>query len=834
MEKKRKLPARAAARVEQAAKKRTATPPERTSVTPAPSTTPAVDEIPAQPLPKSIQPGKPLPTVEDAQPDELSTKEFQSVQESGVLAESLHRSRHQWISEGIFEKYWSKPSKRKGVVIEEPGNPAKDTMIKLGPVVITIEPHVFEATMFAVKDPNPKPPVPQPTFRPIMQYGPPNGTMPPPPTPTPPPASGSSTPAKAAPATLARSQTPVAAPVQPQQPIPPQQQSPMTPGTAPVPTPAPVPGPATSVPASGPPPQVMPGGLAAPVPVPSPGHGHGPVPAPAPAHSPTPVGAPSYPQQPVSQPQPMQAHPHVHAPGPPHAPPPHSVPGPPPARGMASSPPGMNHSAPHAAPPHAQQPMAPGLHMPQGHQGHQGHVPAQSPSTQQHMPQKMAIPPAPAHAPPRPNGVGPSPPPGQPGAAKPAPMTHPPGTDPIIVTLAERATEDPQLRDLMKRVANGNAPKYELDKFQKIIDEITAESKRKGAVQGPSADRLLVDGRTVRYFAEEVRAILDIVFRTNPKQTSADLRPPAGSDPLVVLLVKAALDDAKVREMVRRIADNRPQFSDATDLKTVLDRLKHQVIKEQQGPRTQSPAIAPSPTTKHQVMPNGRPALAANGPTRTPPPPQQHVPQQALRSKGPPPALRTDISAVVFEFAGGSGDRYLFPKFSILDFLQTATGQQVIASFLIVRKGSTSEYGGDPALDYYQPVTIRLSATTHRHLENLARVVAPPDEVRRYMDNIMDNMTRAEYILLAMRLPRKDKDEKESSTEKEVNGAANKEAEGLQTVPHPEPMQGVLWTAKVSATSTPPLRSVKKQLLSEEEQYQNFITSVQRKEVDEV
>lgn len=81
MEKKRKLPARAAARVEQAAKKRTATPPERTSVTPAPSTTPAVDEIPAQPLPKSIQPGKPLPTVEDAQPDELSTKEFQSVQE---------------------------------------------------------------------------------------------------------------------------------------------------------------------------------------------------------------------------------------------------------------------------------------------------------------------------------------------------------------------------------------------------------------------------------------------------------------------------------------------------------------------------------------------------------------------------------------------------------------------------------------------------------------------------------------------------------------------------------------------------------------------------------
>ncbi len=100
------------------------------------------------------------------------------------------------------------------------------------------------------------------------------------------------------------------------------------------------------------------------------------------------------------------------------------------------------------------------------------------------------------------------------------------------------------------------------------------------------------------------------------------------------------------------------------------------------------------------------------------------------------------------EFAGASGDRYLFPKFSILEYVPTTSGQQVIASFLIVRKGSVSDYGGNPELDYYQPVTIRLFAANHRHLESLAKVVAPLEEVRWYMDDIMNNMTRAEYVVL--------------------------------------------------------------------------------------
>ena len=79
MERKRKLPARAAARVESEAKRRQSTPNEKSE---EPTPAPVVEEPPAQPsLPRSIQSGKPLPTVEDAQPDDLSLKEFQSIGE---------------------------------------------------------------------------------------------------------------------------------------------------------------------------------------------------------------------------------------------------------------------------------------------------------------------------------------------------------------------------------------------------------------------------------------------------------------------------------------------------------------------------------------------------------------------------------------------------------------------------------------------------------------------------------------------------------------------------------------------------------------------------------
>jgi hypothetical protein len=82
MERKRKLPARAA-RVEAVSKKRTSTPPEQRTQTPTPTAPPPVVE---ESLPKSLVPGKPLPTLDAPQPENLSSKEYQSISERSVKA----------------------------------------------------------------------------------------------------------------------------------------------------------------------------------------------------------------------------------------------------------------------------------------------------------------------------------------------------------------------------------------------------------------------------------------------------------------------------------------------------------------------------------------------------------------------------------------------------------------------------------------------------------------------------------------------------------------------------------------------------------------------------
>jgi hypothetical protein len=180
----------------------------------------------------------------------------------------------------------------------------------------------------------------------------------------------------------------------------------------------------------------------------------------------------------------------------------------------------------------------------------------------------------------------------------------------------------------------------------------------------------------------------------------------------------------------------------------------------------------------------------------------------------------------------GSGDRYLFPEYSILEWLPNE--DTILASFLITRKvdpnapfpietapdpttsrgkgkgtskskkgdkkgkaekgkdgpetpapnqanppvpadatpnvepfENTSEQAGTPGAtsepvkevklkEYWQPVTFRIHATDNRILDPLTRVVKPADEVRKYMNEIMDRAERAPDGFLAFRLPHED------------------------------------------------------------------------------
>ena len=95
-------------------------------------------------LPTRILANKPLPSIKEKQPANLSLREYQSIADSAILSASLFQSRVQWLYNGIFEKYWVKPVKKKGVSNEPPNNPDSKCMQRLGAATISIEPHTFD------------------------------------------------------------------------------------------------------------------------------------------------------------------------------------------------------------------------------------------------------------------------------------------------------------------------------------------------------------------------------------------------------------------------------------------------------------------------------------------------------------------------------------------------------------------------------------------------------------------------------------------------------------------------------------------------------------------
>ena len=59
----------------------------------------------------------------------------------------------QWLCDGILQKYWVKPVKRKGIVHQPPNNPDQKSMHRFGTATVTIEPHSFDAIFYSVREP---------------------------------------------------------------------------------------------------------------------------------------------------------------------------------------------------------------------------------------------------------------------------------------------------------------------------------------------------------------------------------------------------------------------------------------------------------------------------------------------------------------------------------------------------------------------------------------------------------------------------------------------------------------------------------------------------------
>ncbi|RKF56024.1 hypothetical protein GcM3_198001 [Golovinomyces cichoracearum] len=548
MERKRKLPARAA-RVESGSKKRTITPPESQSKS-------AISELQTEApsekisLPTSITSGKPLPTVTQPQPTDLSLKDQDEANfHSGVLTESLNRSRQKWTTEGIFEKYWTKVRKGKNAPGESQRNPPKESMAKLGTCTMTVEPHTFEVTLYAVKDPTSRTLGPNLAAmpRPVLEYGPPARTS--------------------------RPETPC-----------------------------------------------------------------------------------------NSQPTNMQ-----------------------PLQGLSS---GTKNSVPFSL-------------VNNRHTSSPGNVVSNSLDPQ---PISTSIQSAASLTNQSPLSQGKE-------------TAFSKGTDPVIQMLAQRAGTDSELKNVMRMVANGQATPEQLANFQNHIDELTKLHQ------------------------------------------SQQLTQPSNSVPSVT-------------------SDNNP---------------------------VSAPPCRPAQSLIHSGQ-----DLPPNSYTSTPSI-QKQLNSPALRCKGPITSNKSEIVGVVLEFSNGNGDRYSFPKYSILEFIPGTN--QVIASFLIIRKGSDADsLSYNPDLDYYQPISIRIYAHQSRQLDAIQKAVESPQEVRRWMNKVMDECQRAEYVLLAMRLPR---EIDHSSTIKEED-LSNKNGQ-INTQVNWEVTRGHSAASKLKSN---------KRTVTEDEHYQNFINTI--------
>ncbi|KAF1814383.1 hypothetical protein P152DRAFT_456633 [Eremomyces bilateralis CBS 781.70] len=415
---------------------------------------------------------------------------------------------------------------------------------------------------------------------------------------------------------------------------------------------------------------------------------------------------------------------------------------------------------------------------------------------------------APHHA------AAPTPPASQPPPPAPTPSPAPsqqPAPDPVIHMLAQRASTNMELKQVMRIVASGNANPSQLEYFQRHIDELSAIVKARGGhtAHGTPTPAPPASSHSPTPTSAQSKTNMP----TPPVQTPAPAPQPAPASVKTPAPPPPAAPPAPPRQPSASNPFSHPLPSPA-------------------------PRPPPPPTMQHpQQNPFGTPSslpYAYQGPQ------QAHVYRQPLPPRPRivrPPANDGPVHLLI-EFEENTNDRWLFPRMSIIEYqpgFRAAT-----ASFLILRDldgkpirekrrvaepatpavkpeavsaasqntqsnhtPSAADPGasatpskhtpqgasnaslaikpevpapappppthppsplkpqGIPELDvdgpfYYQPVTIRFFAEdeTTFVLSALSRAVAPQKDVREYMEMVFAKGTRAPDRFLPLRLPK--------------------------------------------------------------------------------
>lgn len=270
-----------------------------------------------------------------------------------------------------------------------------------------------------------------------------------------------------------------------------------------------------------------------------------------------------------------------------------------------------------------------------------------------------------------------------------------------------------------------------------------------------------------------------------PAAPSTPAPPPPSAkpspDPVIQMLATRASTDHELKSLMKVVATGNANQEQLRIFQRHIDELTAKInLKKVESPAAKplqpTPTGASTPSAGYQsgastpkpLAPSAHPQIQPHpSHAATPPPPrpnqypnqyqQPHPPQHQHRH----PVIPSYPIALEFQGPNASPDRFLFPAYSILEFLSPYS---LFASFLVIRKGDTppTDKGEDPetAVDIYEPVTIKVSVPEGRSpskdvLEYIRRSVKPPDEVRAWMSEKIDKCARAERRYLAIRLPHK-------------------------------------------------------------------------------
>lgn len=241
--------------------------------------------------------------------------------------------------------------------------------------------------------------------------------------------------------------------------------------------------------------------------------------------------------------------------------------------------------------------------------------------------------------------------------------------------------------------------------------------------------------------------------RPNPAPAAAAPKPNPGPDPVIKALAARAAGNSELKRVMKVVAQGNASATELEYFQQHIAELTKQFEREKDEKEKWKPQsmLKPPPPPVARPPVQNHPAFSVNGVAPRPPNTQYRYPNP----QPPRPRIVSTPAPlqVLLQFAENPNDRYTIPKNSIVEFVP-GTGS-VLCSFIIVKNGADAvdKQGVNPKLEYWQPVTMKISAESHI-LDMIGRVVSTAEEAKTYMTGVMERCTRAEEKSLAFRLPK--------------------------------------------------------------------------------